>query len=47
MTNALRVAVLQGDVEGLKLAVSVAERLGLHGEASMGHQKLTQLLNNQ
>lgn len=47
VTNALRVAVLQGDVEGLKLAVSVAERLGLHGEASMGHQKLTQLLNNQ
>jgi hypothetical protein len=46
VTNALRVAVLRQDVEGLQLAVSVAQQLGLHSEASMGQQKLAQMLNS-
>ena len=47
VTNALRVAVLRGDLEGLQLAVSVAQQLGLHSEANMGQQKLARMMNSE
>ena len=47
VTNALRTAVMQGDIEGLQLAVSVAQQLGLHSEAGMGQQKLERMLSSK
>ena len=46
VTNALRTAVMKGDIEGLQLAVSVAQQLGLHSEASVGQQKLARMLSS-
>jgi hypothetical protein len=44
VTNALRSAALAGDIEGLQLAVSVAQHLGLDSEARMGQEKLARML---
>jgi hypothetical protein len=44
VTNALRSAALGGDIEGLQLAVSVAQQLGLDSEARMGQEKLARML---